>query len=67
MAAGNLNVKLFLKQLKDIRQELKKVHWPSRRELTVFTSVVLAAIFFIGVFFWILDTGFAGLLRLILR
>jgi len=67
MAAGNVNVKLFLKQLKDIRQELKKVHWPSRRELTVFTSVVLAAIFFIGVFFWILDTGFAGLLRLILR
>ncbi|MBT9172900.1 MAG: Protein translocase subunit SecE [Syntrophomonadaceae bacterium] len=67
MAAGKLSVQMLVKQMKDVRQELKKVHWPTRRELTVFTSVVLAAVFFIGIFFWVLDTGFAGLLRLILR
>jgi preprotein translocase subunit SecE len=60
-------IKKLGKHFKDVRQELKKVHWPNRRELTLFTTVVLAAIFFIGVFFWILDTGFAGMLRLILQ
>jgi preprotein translocase subunit SecE len=66
MGAGSA-VKKLTKHFKDVRQELKKVHWPNRRELTVFTTVVLAAIFFVGVFFWILDTGFAGMLRLILQ
>ncbi|MBT9141188.1 MAG: Protein translocase subunit SecE [Dehalococcoidia bacterium] len=61
------NVKVLTKHLKDVRQELRKVHWPNRRELTLFTSMVLMAIFFIGVFFWILDSGFAGVLRIILQ
>lgn len=64
--AANVNIKALTKHFKDVRHELKKVHWPSRRELTVFTSMVLMAIFFIGLFFWILDTGFTGMLRLIL-
>jgi preprotein translocase subunit SecE len=51
----------------DIRIEMKKVHWPTKRELTVFTGVVLIAIFIIGVFFWILDSGFTSLLRFILN
>lgn len=62
-----VNVKAFTKLFKDVRQELKKVHWPNRRELTVFTSMVLVAIFVIGVFFWVLDAGFTGLLKLILQ
>jgi preprotein translocase subunit SecE len=66
MNAGG-GIKRLAKHFKDVRQELKKVHWPNRRELTLFTTVVLAAIFFVGVFFWILDTGFAGMLRLILQ
>ncbi|MBS4021502.1 MAG: preprotein translocase subunit SecE [Dethiobacter sp.] len=64
---GEGAVKKLTKHFKDVRQELKKVHWPNRRELTLFTTVVLAAVFFVGVFFWILDTGFAGMLRLILQ
>jgi len=55
------------KHFKDVRQELKKVHWPNRRELTVFTSVVLVAVLFIGIFFFILDYGFGSMLRLIVR
>ncbi|MCR3921783.1 MAG: preprotein translocase subunit SecE [Firmicutes bacterium] len=61
------NAKSLTKHFKDVRQELKKVHWPNRRELTVFTSMVLMAIFFIGVFFWVLDSGFTGMLKLILQ
>lgn len=66
MSADN-NIKRLTKHFKDVRLELKKVHWPNRRELTLFTSVVLAAIFFVGLFFWLLDTGFTGLLRFILQ
>lgn len=55
------------RQLHDIKIEMKKVHWPTKRELAVFTGVVLLAILIIGVFFWILDSGFTSLLRLILN
>jgi preprotein translocase subunit SecE len=61
------NAKSLTKHFKDVKQELRKVHWPNRRELTTFTTVVLFAIFTIGVFFWILDTGFTGMLQFILR
>lgn len=53
--------------LHDVRIELKKVNWPAKRELTVFTSVVIVVILFVGVFFWILDTGFTTALKLIVR
>lgn len=62
-----VNVKAVAKHFKDVRQELKKVHWPSKRELTLFTSIVLVAILVIGVFFWLLDSGFTTLLQLILK
>lgn len=61
------NLKALAKHFKDVRQELKKVHWPNRKELTTFTSLVLAGIISIGVFFWLLDTGFALVLKMILQ
>jgi|LSQX01.1.fsa_nt_gb preprotein translocase subunit SecE len=51
----------------DIRIELKKVNWPTKRELLVFTSVVIVVILIIGIFFWIIDTGLTALLKLIIR
>lgn len=51
----------------DVRIELKKVNWPSRRELMVFTSIVIIVILVFGAFFWVLDTGFTALLKLIIR
>ncbi|MEW5921252.1 MAG: preprotein translocase subunit SecE [Bacillota bacterium] len=60
-------VKKIQRYVHDIKIELKKVNWPSKRELSVFTGVVLIAILIIGVFFWILDTGFTAVLRLILQ
>ncbi len=51
----------------EIKVEMKKVNWPSRRDLSVFTGVVLLAILVIGIFFWILDTGFTAALRLIIQ
>lgn len=53
--------------LHDLRVELKKVNWPTRRELTVYTGIVILVILVVGSFFWVLDTGFTAALKLIIR
>lgn len=53
------------KFLHDIRVELKKVHWPTRREFAVFTGIVLATVIVIGLFFFGLDSVFIRLVRLV--
>ncbi len=50
------------KFFQEVRLELKKVHWPTRREFAVFFGVVLTTIAVIGVFFWGLDYGLTILL-----
>jgi preprotein translocase subunit SecE len=59
-------IQRFLKFLHDVRIELKKVHWPSKREFTVFTGIVLFVVLVVGVFFWGLDTVFLAVLQLII-
>ncbi len=54
------------KFLHEVRVELKKVNWPTRREFTIFTSIVLSAVVVIGVFFWILDSIFLAVLQLVI-
>ncbi|MEB1809835.1 MAG: preprotein translocase subunit SecE [Bacillaceae bacterium] len=46
--------------------ELKRVTWPTRKELTRYTLVVLGTVAFISVFFAVVDLGISSLLRLIL-
>ena len=41
--------------LRDTRKELKNVSWPSRREVTGTTIVVIAAVFFFGFFLFVVD------------
>jgi preprotein translocase subunit SecE len=38
-----------------VGQELKKVHWPTRREVAVYTGVVLVAVAFIAVILLVAD------------
>jgi len=35
--------------------ELKKVHWPNRRETIIYTVVVLVSVVFVGVLIWVFD------------
>jgi preprotein translocase subunit SecE len=51
----------------EVRGELKKVNWPTKREFSVFTGIVLSVVLVIGVFFWILDTIFLAILQLVIR
>jgi preprotein translocase subunit SecE len=45
--------------LKDARSELKKVTWPSRKEVTSTTLVVIAATIFFGFFLFFMDVIFS--------
>jgi len=45
--------------------ELKKVKWPSRKELISYTLVVLTTVAFVTIYFYVLDLGISELLRLV--
>jgi preprotein translocase subunit SecE len=51
----------------DSWSELKKVKWPSRKELISYTLVVLFTVAFVTVYFYVLDLGISELLRLIFK
>ena len=54
------------KFLREVRSELKKISWPSKKELTANTRVVLVSVFFAATLIWIIDGFFAQILRAIL-
>ena len=56
----------FLQYLREVRQELKKVAWPSREELTTYTIVVFAVTAVVTLFVFGLDWAFSkGILYLL--
>ena len=52
--------------LKEFRIEMKKVSWPSRKEVTASTWVVIVVVIFISLYLGMADFTFSKLLRLIL-
>ncbi len=46
--------------------ELKKVHWPNRSEIIVYTSVVLSSVAFVAFLIWIADSILSRILELLL-
>ena len=52
--------------LRGVRQEFRKVVWPTREELTTDTIVVIGCVIFFAVAFWLIDTGFLAALKGIL-
>jgi preprotein translocase subunit SecE len=53
--------------LREVKTELKKVTWPSRKDTLSGTIVVLVAVFIIAIFLWIIDTGLSGLVKQLLK
>lgn len=50
--------------ISDSWSELKKVKWPSRKELISYTLVVIATCAFVTIYFWLIDLGLSEILRL---
>ena len=44
--------------LREVIAELRKVIWPTRKELVTYTGVVLVFVAFMVTFVWLLDLGF---------
>jgi preprotein translocase subunit SecE len=40
-----------------VLSELKKVHWPSRKQLVTYTGVVFFAVTIVSIMMWIVDSG----------
>ncbi|MDU4962391.1 MAG: preprotein translocase subunit SecE [Sporomusaceae bacterium] len=61
------NTSRVKKFFREVRAELKKVAWPTRRELIAYTGVVFVSVVVVAALIWIIDTSFNGLLRAIIR
>ena len=48
----------FLNFFKEVKSELKKVTWPSFKQVKNNTLIVIACVLIIGAFIWILDAIF---------
>ncbi|KNF08005.1 putative preprotein translocase, SecE subunit [Gottschalkia purinilytica] len=52
---------------KGVKAELKKVTWPTKKELINDTIIVLVMCTIVSLIVWLIDTGLHRLLSLILR
>ncbi|OGP63838.1 MAG: preprotein translocase subunit SecE [Deltaproteobacteria bacterium RBG_13_53_10] len=53
--------------LREVKTELKKVTWPSRKDTLSGTAVVLVAVFIIALFLGIVDSGLSRLIKELLK
>lgn len=52
--SGNKMFRFF----KEVKSEMKKVVWPSRKQVVKNTLIVMAVVLILGVFIWALDLLF---------
>jgi len=60
---GNINPSQFSRE---VRQEIAKVTWPTRKETTVTTAMVMVMVVICAIFFLLIDQFFAMAVRLVL-
>jgi len=53
--------------LREVKVELKKVTWPSRKQTIGSTVVVIALVMIISIFLGAVDLGLSSLIRIVLR
>ena len=54
------------KWLKDMKSELKKVQWPTRKQTVNITLIVIACVIVVGVFIWVFDFIAGGAIDVLL-
>ena len=52
---------------REVRVELKKVTWPSRKETIASTSVVLITVFLVAFYLGLVDLGLSRLIKIFLE
>ena len=56
-----------LEYFRGVRTEMKKVVWPTKKELGSYTAVVLVVCAFFALAFWAVYSGFLALLKAVLN
>jgi preprotein translocase subunit SecE len=52
--------------LQQVRQEVSRVTWPTRKETTVTTAMVFVMVFLAAIFFLLVDWALAHIVKLVL-
>ena len=52
--------------IREVRREVSKVTWPSRKETTVSTGMVFVMVFVAALFFFLIDQVLSNVVKLIL-
>lgn len=60
-------MKKIIQFLTEARDELRKVTWPDREEVTSFTIVVVVTVVVVSVFLWAVDTGLMILIQTVMN
>lgn len=55
------------KLYRGVVNEMKKVHWPGKKELVAYTTVVVVSVFITGVAIWIIDSGVSFVMSMIIK
>lgn len=53
--------------LREVRTELKKVNWPSRKETIASTSVVIILVLLVAIFLGLIDLGLSKLVSRVMQ
>ena len=62
-----INMRSITQFLKEVKVELKRVTWPSRKETLAGTAVVLVIVFITAFFLGIADLGLSKLIKMLLK
>jgi preprotein translocase subunit SecE len=55
------------KWLRELKSELKKVQWPSKKQTVNNTLVVIACIVVVGIFIWVFDAAATAIINAVLH
>ncbi|HSV97919.1 MAG TPA: preprotein translocase subunit SecE [Spirochaetota bacterium] len=58
--------KKIVAYIKEAREELKKVTWPDRDEVTSFTMVVIVSVIIVSLFLWLVDSALMAIIQLVI-
>ena len=60
-------MKKIIQFVTEAKEELRKVTWPDRDEVTNFTIVTIITVVVVSVFLWIVDTGLMLLITAVMK
>ena len=56
-----------MRYFRETRAEMKKVSWPSKKDVIKHTQVVIISIVFVGVALWLIDLAFGSVLNFLIK